>query len=659
MSGDPSPVAPPAGEPAADPPVLTVLVVGEGDVPEEAARELRAMLTSGYRVVRMRWPADPAAGTEGGAEGGAEGGLEDVAGPGADLGPVALLLVHAQEPAPVITALAAGRPRPPRVLVLTDRAVHTDLADVIDADLLDGVVAVPWTEGRLAVQAVAQIARWVQSGARTSDGELSTPHDSPLLQLLTVPMDEAVEELVASVERVLGPRPRLVLPAGTRVTQEQTSVDGLLLVLRGDVALGVASPSGDEIRLHHASTGPLIGLPAMAERRKALVTARATTEVELIHLTLEQLDQALAGDPRVGAVMTAVSLRSLARRLRRAEILQLEEIRLNAILDDERAKLADALALLSEARLELVAQARSATIGDMAAGIAHELNSPLAALTRSLEHAETDIRALVAELPDGEVIERIMTTAYRRPTLSAKDERARRRELAQAGVPDHRIRALVAAGIDSAAEARRIEEAGLDDALVDAAAGLGSSMRNARLAQDHISGLVHGLRSAMRPDGLDPVPTDVADTLEDALRLTAHRMGGIEVTRRYGEVEPILAHPGQLTQVWTNLLTNAADALAGQGAVTLGVSPRPRGGARVEVADTGPGIPEELRERIFEPRFTTKSGAVRFGLGLGLGIARRIVTDHGGTIAVRSRPGETVFTIDLPARPPEETGETG
>lgn len=645
MSADLPPVEPPhADATTTDPPALTVLIVGEGDVPEEAARELRAMLTSEYRVVRMRGPAEAALmDPDGGAE------------LGPDLGPVALLLVYAHEPAPAITALAAGLPRPPRVLVLTDQAVHTDLADVVDADLLDGVVAVPWTEGRLAVQAVAQIARWVEAGARTPSGDVPTPHDSPLLQLLTVPIGEAVDELVTAVERVLGPRPRLVLPAGTRVTQEQTSVDGLLIVLRGDVALGVASSSG-EIRLHHASTGPLIGLPAMAERRKALVTARATSEVELIHLTLEQLDQALAGDPRVGAVMTAVSLRSLARRLRRAEILQLEEIRLNAILDDERAKLADALALLSEARLELVAQARSATIGDMAAGIAHELNSPLAALTRSIEHAETDIRALLATLPDAEVIEQVMTTAYRRPTLSAKEERARRRELARAGVPDHRIRALVAAGIDGAAEARRIEEAGLDDVLIDAAAGLGSSLRNARLAQDHISALVRGLRSAMRPDALEPVPTDVADTIEDALRLTAHRTGGIEVTRRYGEVEPILAHPGQLTQVWTNLLTNAADALAGQGAVTVTVSPRPRGGVRVEVADTGPGIPESVRERIFEPRFTTKAGAVRFGLGLGLGIARRIVTDHGGTITVRSRPGETVFTIDLPARQPEETG---
>ncbi|MCA1783950.1 MAG: cyclic nucleotide-binding domain-containing protein [Intrasporangiaceae bacterium] len=465
-------------------------------------------------------------------------------------------------------------------------------------------------------------------------------------------MHQAVQELVTAVERVLGPRPRLVLPPGTRVTQEEESVDGLLVVLRGEVSLGVASSSGEEIRLHHASTGPLIGLPAMAERRKALVTARATTEVELIHLTLEQLDQALAGDPRVGAVMTAVSLRSLARRLRRAEILQLEEIRLNAILDSERAKLSAALAALSEARLELIAQARSATIGEMAAGVAHELNSPLAALTRSLEHAEVDVRALLAEMPHAEVIEQVMAAAYTRPTLSAREERARRRELEQAGVPAHRIRSLVAAGIANASEARRIQEAGLDDGVVDAAAGLGSSLRNSGLAQEHISALVQGLRSAMRPDALDPVPTHVADTIEDSLRLTAHRLDGIEVVRRYDEVEPILAHPGQLTQVWTNLITNAADALAGRGTITVTVSRRGRG-VRVEVADTGPGIPESVQERIFEPRFTTKAGAVRFGLGLGLGIARRIVSDHGGTIAVRSAPGDTLFTIDLPAQPPE------
>ncbi|MGA8046261.1 MAG: ATP-binding protein [Dermatophilaceae bacterium] len=624
--------------------VPAIVVAGEGDTAERAERELRADLAPAYRIVRIsgRDPARDLA------------ALADD-----DRERVALLIVAAEEPARVITAVADALPRAPRALLLTDRPVHHDLAAVIDADLLDGVVAVPWTDGRLAVQSVAQVSRWLNPLEGQEGPPLAGTHDSPLMQLLSLPMEDAVRELVAAVERVLGPRPRLVLPAGTRVTREEVSVDGLLVVLRGEVSLGVTVPGGEEIRLHHASTGPLIGLPALAERRRALVTARATTEVELIHLTLEQLDHALTADPRVGALMTAVSLRSLSRRLRRAEILQVEKTELNAALDAERARLAEALKALSDARLELVAQARSAAIGDMAAGIAHELNSPLAALLRTVEHAESDMRTLLSHLPGSATVNEVVSAANDRPALSAKEERTRRRELEQAGVPARRARALVAAGIGTAVEARRIHDAGLDDETVDSAAGLGASLRGARLAMEHIATLVQSLRSAMRPDGLEPVPVQVADTLEDALRLTAHRLSGIEVVRRYAVVPPVLAHPGQLTQVWTNLLTNAADAMEGQGTLEVSVTSTGRG-VRVQVVDSGPGIPDELRERIFEPRFTTKSGAVRFGLGLGLGIARRIITDHDGTIAVTSEPGSTVFTIDLPAALPEEIlTETG
>jgi signal transduction histidine kinase len=98
--------------------------------------------------------------------------------------------------------------------------------------------------------------------------------------------------------------------------------------------------------------------------------------------------------------------------------------------------------------------------------------------------------------------------------------------------------------------------------------------------------------------------------------------------------------------VWTNLIVNALDAMAGEGTLTLRTA-RDGDCALVEVADTGPGIPQELRQRVFEPFFTTKP--VGQGTGLGLDVSYRVVvTRHGGDLRVRSEPGDTRFQVRLP-----------
>lgn len=155
----------------------------------------------------------------------------------------------------------------------------------------------------------------------------------------------------------------------------------------------------------------------------------------------------------------------------------------------------------------------------------------------------------------------------------------------------------------------------------------------------------------MEPD------VDVASTIDDALRLVAHRIGEIEVERRFSSVPAINGRPGALQQVWTNVLTNAIDSLgtSAKSGPDPGVRPElvitvdaSDDAVHVHVIDNGPGIPPELQDRIFEPRFSTKLGRVQFGLGLGLSISRQIIEDHGGHIAVTSKPGHTDVHVVLP-----------
>ncbi len=147
---------------------------------------------------------------------------------------------------------------------------------------------------------------------------------------------------------------------------------------------------------------------------------------------------------------------------------------------------------------------------------------------------------------------------------------------------------------------------------------------------------------------------DVRGGLDDTLLILKQKLDGIDVTRDYPD-DPVTirAHAGELNQVWTNLIDNAADALAEAGTTAPSIVVRAReedGGAVVEVEDNGPGIPADIRDRVFDAFFTTKPPGS--GTGLGLDISYGIVVHrHGGEITVESEPGRTVFRVTLPGDP--------
>jgi signal transduction histidine kinase len=163
-----------------------------------------------------------------------------------------------------------------------------------------------------------------------------------------------------------------------------------------------------------------------------------------------------------------------------------------------------------------------------------------------------------------------------------------------------------------------------------------------------VSALVAAVKSYSQLDRATLQVIDVIEGLESTLVILGHKLrGGVTVVREYGDNVPrIEANPGELNQVWTNLIDNAVDAMEGKG--TLRLRTRLEGETVVvEVVDTGPGMPPEVQAHAFEPFFTTKD--VGKGTGLGLDISRRIVAErHGGEITIDSHPGETVVRVRLP-----------
>ncbi|WP_432496660.1 sensor histidine kinase [Kineococcus gypseus] len=344
---------------------------------------------------------------------------------------------------------------------------------------------------------------------------------------------------------------------------------------------------------------------------------------------------------------------------------------------------------LSEAQQLVSARERLLALGSLTAGLTHELGNPAAALSRTVVQLRAQVQALTSCLthlvPAGEQLAAAVARVREEAVAPAPGD-----VLARADAEDELLERLEDAGVpaqDAGDLAAVLADAGVGADRLDgftATAGVSaqrsvpwlarslaveSLLEEAAAASARISAL---LASAGRYASLDRAPTrwvDVRELLDasvDMLGAGAGRGAGpVRVVREYEDVPQVLGHAGELTQVWTNLLDNALDALADvpgrPGTITLRVhgGSTARGPAVVvEVADDGPGIPADVLPRVFEPFVTTKD--VGEGTGLGLDIAWRVVVQrHRGELTVTSGPGGTVFRACLPVDPDAADGPGG
>jgi signal transduction histidine kinase len=575
--------------------------------------------------------------------------------------------------------------RPIRRVLVTS---HTSLYEV-DAALirgaLHGMLKRPWSTVGLQEQLRAQIATYYMEHdppalvvfdhliddddrSRAKD-RLEERRSAPLVRardrnhVLLAPHLGTIDtqrRFVAALDRALGHPPRLRIGPGSVLLEQDVDVGGIYVILEGDLELCRTTETGSRV-VHRDAAGPIVGLLSLASGQRAFLEVRAVSEVRAIPLTLGQLEQALAIEPTAGALLTRILVDSLAGRLREADLLQLEIDRLAASLEADRDRLVATLDALEQAQADLIAQARMATLGELAAGIAHELNNPVAAIVRTTDHLVADAQAL---LEGGDPARPVLQRAFDTGPMASADVRAARRALAEQLGDRSLADRMVTAGVTDPASAAKLAKA--DPAVLDrlvAGNRLGGGLRNLATAAHHIADLVYSLRAYLQGGEAIPFVDDVAviDTVEDALRLVGHRLRATAIDRHYRSVPPITAQPGRLQEVWTNLVANALDSLeeadppVAEPRVELTVRPEGDDQVRIEVTDNGPGVPPGVIDQLFEPRFTTKHGRVRFGSGLGLSIVRRVVEDHRGTVTVASEPGRTRFSVVLPVQQPQDS----
>lgn len=259
-------------------------------------------------------------------------------------------------------------------------------------------------------------------------------------------------------------------------------------------------------------------------------------------------------------------------------------------LEEKNRQLSLSYQQLKDTQSQLVHSERMAALGQMVAGMAHEINNPLAYVTANVHNVLTWLSGLeptVRSALDGKKLERWVKIGHR---------------------------------------------------LTESLEGL-----------ERVKDLVLQLRTYSRLDEAQLKAIDVEDSVRSVLRILGHRIRErqVELVEEYSYSGPLECHPGAFNQVVMNLMTNALDAVS-EGGKVLSRTVQDGSGFLLSVSDDGPGISEEVKEKMFEPFFTTKPADK--GTGLGLAISRRIVEEHGGELKLNDTE-MTTFTVRIPPRP--------
>jgi signal transduction histidine kinase len=418
---------------------------------------------------------------------------------------------------------------------------------------------------------------------------------------------------------------RISVAAGSVLIEQDGYNDRLYFVLSGELTGYYAEDDKKPIQVFSASEGAFLGVHSFFSgtwTASSTVIAQTNAELAWIERNTPAVEESQYGP--LATQFMPVIVNELSRRQHRA----MEE------------------ALAKEKALQKLHTAEQmTTLGQLAAGIAHELNNAIGVVSSKSERLETVIMELLDEVhPEASQFFDFGLLQGQKVSSSEARKRGKHfekyyglskdvaRELARAVPADY----LSEHWLKNPQEAIRYWQMGRD-------------LHDLRLATKHTVGIVRSVKQLGRTDIDIDESLNINDSINRALALLQSDLRRVKVRFSPAELPRFVGSQTELVQIWVNILKNACDALINVESPTIEIQSRAsKGKILVTIANNGPEIDEATRRKIFQPNFTTKKGGLSFGLGLGLSIVKRIVAGCGGSVVVKSDIDKTIFRIKLP-----------
>ncbi|MGD9900147.1 MAG: ATP-binding protein [Calditrichaceae bacterium] len=425
------------------------------------------------------------------------------------------------------------------------------------------------------------------------------------------------------------PSRRIRLKKGEILMEQDKLNNRLYLVRSGTLSSYVREADGTKEEIFTAGKNAFVGAYSFFSKSfKSLATVEALTDCELAYIDKNQDPVPKEGTQCLEKQFMPVAVVDLMKRQQRVlEVSREREQALKKLVDNEKY----------------------ASLGQMAAGIAHELNNSISVIARNSNWLVEQINQRWKDEKEAAIFE---SGFLRGRFLSSSDVRLRKKELlsnfklsddsasllAQTGITDHQLPSFTK---EPDKDARKIYE------LWE----MGAAWNDMIVAAEQSTHVVKSIKDLGAKSTVRNPNLDLNESIKDTLALLRHKLKMITLNLELNDLPPITGNMGEFVQIWTNIIRNACEAMFASEKtdheLTV-ISRHEKSNISVSIRDNGPGIPKDILPNIFQPNVTTKISGLSFGLGLGLTIVQRIINEYNGTVSVKSSEKGTTFLITIP-----------